>query len=87
MFDSLTNLFNNMSDPLKTVVVALLYLVAGGFAAIPAINTMKDFSAKRWVSGIIWLAAVVAIFAIPTAFMFLVAFGQTTGNQAGEIFQ
>lgn len=87
MFDSLTNLFNNMSDPIKTVVVAILYIVAAGFAAKPAINAMKDIGDKRWVSGVIWLAAVIAIFAVPTAFLFLVDFGQTTGNQAGEIFQ
>lgn len=85
--DVLTNFFNNLGTPAKTLIIAILSLVALFFAARPMINAMNDFSDKKWVPGLLWLAAVIVIVAIPVLFAVFVVFGLSVGNDVGSLLQ
>lgn len=87
MLDTLTNLFSNLGTPIKTFITALLTLIGLGFSAKPFINAMKDISDKKWVGGIVWLAAAIAIIAIPVLFAVFVIFGAKVGADVGTTFQ
>lgn len=87
MFNTLTNLISNAGEPIKLFIAGVLALLAFIFAVKPFVNLMKDVGDKKWGGAIAWLAAVIAIFAIPTLFIAIAFFGQKVGTDVSTVFQ
>ncbi|BBM90187.1 TPA: hypothetical protein LLC67_001867 [Enterococcus faecium] len=85
MFDSIKNLVSGMTPEMKTLVQAILYLMATFFALKPGFTAMKHFGDAKWGEGLKYVGAVVAIFIIPViTTVMLLTMGTKTGNDLNQ---
>ncbi|HAQ1518075.1 TPA: hypothetical protein IXF72_000165 [Enterococcus faecium] len=85
MFDSIKNVVSGMTPEMKTLVQAVLYLMATFFSLKPGHAAMKNFGDARWGEGLKFVGAIVAIFIIPViATVMLLTIGTKTGNDLNQ---
>ncbi|WP_248000445.1 hypothetical protein [Lactiplantibacillus plantarum] len=82
MFSWLTSWISGMGTPLKTLIGAILWVVAMGFIGKPAMGAMKDFSAKKYGEGLGNVGACILVIIIPVvATVLFIVVGKKTGDE------
>lgn len=64
MFDRLIETLQNLSPEIKLLISAIVGLAAVALIVKPIIKGMSSIADGRWVPGIIWLLAALAVVAI-----------------------
>lgn len=82
-FDWLTGWIEDLSDPAKNVITAVLALAAFFFILSPATSAMKAFGNKNWGEGFSYLLGAVAIATV--AIIAIVGLHQLGGNVGEDL--
>lgn len=64
MFDRLIETIQNLSPEIKLLISAIIGIAAIALIVKPIVKGMSSISDGRWVPGIIWLLAALAVVAI-----------------------
>ena len=81
--DRLTGWIEDLSDPAKNVITAILALAAFFFILSPATSAMKAFGNKNWGEGFSYLLGAVAIATV--AIIAIVGLHQLGGNVGDDL--
>lgn len=81
MLDSLIERIQALGPEIKAVITVIIALVGIIFVAKPATKCIQSFSDAKWMQGIIWLCAGLAVVAISVgAIAILFGWGQELGT-------
>ncbi|MHD0398791.1 hypothetical protein ACY2DA_13295 [Staphylococcus simulans] len=85
MLDSLIERIQALGPEIKSVITVVIALLGVIFIAKPATKCMQSFSDAKWMQGIVWLCAGLAVIAISVgAIAILFGWGQELGTGMEE---